>query len=394
MALDFQQVQKQVKELGESAALREQRRIQDRSTALEKLEQYAEDLAQMREKVRRTVKHYDPNLRCALPVNEKLTTHLSSPHSQFQGTLLAADGSQIMPDRHAEVSYCLVNVGAIQLQLDSAAAPALKVESKLMYDDQLYTETGTLADSDLSLARDVAERRMLADLADEAELPVITLTDGPMELWGSKDATDASAYQDKLDVYLKALQQLCDRGAITAGYVDKPGANMVVRLLEVMLTEDNILPEIKKTHPLRGVTDIDLFRKILQPGERSAVFGIQSKSAGNYPDSLGLHFFYLNVGWEGHPWLARVETPRWVVENSEHLSQLQTVLLQQARIMGRRPYPYLLHRAHEAAVVTLPEKEQVTQMILAELRRRKVEIGEISYKQAHKNHTGKTRYSG
>jgi hypothetical protein len=60
--------------------------------------------------------------------------------------------------------------------------------------------------------------------------------------------------------------------------------------------------------------------------------------------------------------------------------------------MGSRAYPYLLHRAHETAVVTLPEKDQVSQMIAVELLRRGVEVGEVSQKQASKEMGGRTRY--
>jgi hypothetical protein len=59
--------------------------------------------------------------------------------------------------------------------------------------------------------------------------------------------------------------------------------------------------------------------------------------------------------------------------------------------MGSRPYPYLLHRAHETAVVTQEEKAQVTQMIALELRRRGVEVGEQSYKQSAKGLGKRTR---
>jgi hypothetical protein len=394
MALDFQQVQQQVKELGENAAHREKQRRQERQKALALLESYAEDIEKMRHKVQNVARHYDQNLRCALPVRENINACFEKTLLPQQATLLAADGSQIMPDRHAEVSYCLVNVGAIQMKLGEVEAPEILIKSRLIYDDQLYTETGTLGENEISLARDVAERSLLAELAAGLPGPVITLTDGPVELWGVKDAKDASDYQENLDIYLKALEKLCEMGAVTAGYVDKPGANMVIRLLEVMLTPENELPQIKKIHPLRGVSDLDLFRELLEPGDRSAVFAIQSKSAVHYRESLALHFFYLNVGTAGHPWLARVEIPGWVVEDSDKLNNLHAALVYQSSIMGRRPYPYLLHRAHEAAVVSLPEKEQITQMILLELRRRGVQVGETSYKQSAKNLTGRMRYAG
>jgi hypothetical protein len=41
----------------------------------------------------------------------------------------------------------------------------------------------------------------------------------------------------------------------------------------------------------------------------------------------------------------------------------------------------------------LEEKDQVTQMIALELRRRGVEVGEISHKQSAKIAGGKTRYT-
>src|SRR5690606_3528090 len=143
-------------------------------------------------------------------------------------------------------------------------------------------------------------------------------------------------------------------------------------------TLDPELPQIRDRRPLRGVTDAYLFRTLLAPGERSAVFAMQSQSAKRYTGVRALHFFYLNVGRENHPWIARVEIPRWVAENDRMLDSLHAVLVRQCRILGARPYPYLLHRAHETAVVTLPEKEQVTQMIILELRRRGVEVGEES----------------
>jgi len=74
------------------------------------------------------------------------------------------------------------------------------------------------------------------------------------------------------------------------------------------------------------------------------------------------------------------------------LDNLHAVLVHQCRMMGSRPYPYLLHRAHEAAVVSLQEKEQVTQMIALELRKRGVIVGEQSYKQAAKDSAARTRY--
>ena len=141
------------------------------------------------------------------------------------------------------------------------------------------------------------------------------------------------------------------------------------------------------------MTDIELYKGILQPGERSAIFGIQSRSSKPYQGELSLHFFYLNVGRPGHPYLARVEIPAWVVEDSSMLNSLHAVLVSQCGMIGARRYPYLLHRAHETAVVSLEDKEQVTQMIVHELRKRGLDVAGQSAKQYNKDVSGtRTRY--
>jgi hypothetical protein len=394
MTLDFRQVQEQVVQLGENAPLREKQMNERRESAANLLAQHAQELEALRHKVERVASSYDPTLRCALPVKEALDSALPLPLQHEAGTILTADGSQINPNRHAEVNYCLINVGAITMKPGSPEAPATFITSQLLYEEELYTGTGTMTEALLALKRDLRERAMLVDLAQQAQPPVITLTDGPMELWGARDAAGegAAEYKKSLQDYQIVLKQLSAMKAITAGYVDKPGADLVVRLLEVASAPEDALNNIRTHRPLRGVRDIDLYRAILLPGCRSAVFQMQSKSMENYPGELAIHFFYLNVGREEHPKLARVEIPAWVAQNPEMLDDLHAVLVNQCRILGARSYPYLLHRAHEAAVVTLEEQEQVTRMILMELRRRGVSVGDGSEKQAVKNLQPRTRY--
>jgi hypothetical protein len=59
--------------------------------------------------------------------------------------------------------------------------------------------------------------------------------------------------------------------------------------------------------------------------------------------------------------------------------------------MGARPYPYILHRAHEIAVVKFEEKHQVEQMLDVELRHAGSEIEAGSYKQSAKDLPGRGR---
>ncbi|MCI0519142.1 MAG: DNA double-strand break repair nuclease NurA [Chloroflexi bacterium] len=393
MSLNFQQVREQVKKLGEGAPGREKRLQSLRELARKLLQAYAHDGPALRDKVRQAEK-IDPSLRCALPVDDLLNGSFPLPSLENGIHALAADGSQIFLDRHAAVEYFLINVGVIQARLNGDAAPALHIESRLFYGDLLEAAQGYPSEERVSLLRDLRERELLAEIATQSPTPLLALTDGPLELWGARRESESreggrSAESQSLDAYLDALGRLCDQGAAAAGYVDKPGEDYVVRLLEIASQP----VEEARQRPLQGVRDADLFRALLQPGERSAVFEMQSRSARVYRQrraELALHFFYLNVGREGRPWLARVDLPAWVVASPAMLDQTQAVLAAQCRVLGTRPYPYLLHRAHETARVTLDEKAELEMMIQNELRKAGLQP-EASHKQGLKDLPGKGR---
>ncbi|MRR29038.1 DNA double-strand break repair nuclease NurA [bacterium] len=139
------------------------------------------------------------------------------------------------------------------------------------------------------------------------------------------------------------------------------------------------------------VTDLQLFETILNPGERSAVFKLQSSSADAFSNKKALHFFYINVGSIGQPALARVEVPLWVVEDPQAMITLQSVLVEQSRQAGSRPYPYPLIRAHEIAVVKMDDHDQISQMIESELLNRGLPPSFNSNKQSHKQHQARGR---
>jgi hypothetical protein len=388
MALDFQQVYDKIKQIGAGVRERQESLDKQRSRARDLLSFYADSVDELQAKVERARQH-DPNLRCARPLAGRLDTSYPRPVSPSQATLIAADGSQINPDRHAAVLYSLINVGAIVIELGSGKPPEIFAFSDLKYGDELYTETGIINEDIVALGRDLAERKKLLDLAAECPAPVLALTDGPVELWGAKNGSE-DAYRVSLEKHLSILSQLHAKDVTVAGYVDKPGADLVVRLLEIAALPDDQLKDVRQKHSLRGVTDRWLYG-FLPGGHRSAVFGLQSSSRAHYTGDLALHFFYLNVGDEKHPSLVRVELPKWVADDAEKLDLLHAALLEQCRIMGARPYPYILHRAHEIAVVRFEEKKQVEAMLEMELRCTGGEVEEKSAKQSAKDLPGRTK---
>jgi hypothetical protein len=291
----------------------------------------------------------------------------------------------VNPDRHAEVLFGLVNIGTVVMGLNSGRAPGIATDSEILYAHGLYLRNGlSMSAGDIALRRDRRERANLVDLARQIAVPSIALIDGPLELWGAKDVSDPQGFEEALLGYLEDLREMKRLGCTIAGYVDKPSADLVIRLLEVLEAGPQDIKRLWNFHPLLGASDRWLFSQILLPGYRSAVFGLQSSSRLRYTGDLSLHFFYLNVGTDRHPAIARVEIPKWVAERAESLGALHTALLEQCSLLGVRPYPYILHRAHETARISVAEKEEIKLRLLLDLRQAGVDPEDLSGKSAAK----------
>ena len=395
MPINYQQTYSKIKEIGQGAKERRKKKEEAQAQARDLLAAYGDDLDFLRSKVD-AARQVDANIRCALPLpsGETLASSHPAPDSVIQATLIAADGSQINPDRHAAIQYSVVNVGAITMRLNSGEAPEIFTDTELLYGEDLLPNGFPLSDGMVALKRDVAERTKLDELSKGIKGPVVTFTDGPVELWGAK-GEDTQSYLDYVEKYKTVLSRLQTRDVITAGYVDKPSADLVVRLVELISADNEQIQKLREFHPLRSVSDRWLFGEAKNPllpsGHRSAVFKIQSSSEKSYKGVLELHFFYLNVGTDGHPWPVRVEIPRWVVDDKAKLDLLHAVLVEQCRMMGSKPYPYLLHRAHETAVVKNEEKQQIEQLLSMELRKNNEELDDVSNKSSAKGLAGRTK---
>jgi len=389
MPINYQEIYTQIKAIGNGAEERREKKEKAQASARELLSFYDSKLDDLRTKVD-SVKAVDSNIRCAYPLNENLSSSHPTPASVLQATLIAADGSQIVPNRHDAIQYYVVNVGAIAMQIGSGNTPEVFTDTELHMLDE-FDDT-FFSDSQVALQRDVAERKKLLEVAKKYSGTIIALTEGQLELWGAVDSDNSRDFEKSLQDYLDALKELEKQQVITSGYVDKPGASWVVRLLELATVPQDELHNLKKYHPLAGVTDLWLFSQLLRKHERSSIFALQAKSAEKYKDSLSIHFFYLNVGDEKKPKIARVDVPLWVVNNKEALENLHYALIEQTKIMGNEPFPYLLHRAHEIAVVTHKEKEEIDQMLALAVRNNGGEVGNISGKQSAKNLPNRTSY--
>lgn len=393
MPVNLLDIQRKLKDFSAQANAHQQAITHRHQELLNLMEGYANLLGELREIVDRAASRV-PNLRCAAPRDEALDLVVTKPDLPRKVTVLAADGSQINPSRHARVAFCVINVGVVKMELDSGRAPEIHTQSHLLDYDALFQPGGwMISEGMVALKRDLREREALVEFAGDLEPPAISMTDGPLELF--QEPQESEEYNRTLDRYLEVLERLHSLGLMTIGYVDKPGSDLVGRLLELaQISDDDLRDYQRRGRRFAGVSDVLLFQDLLRnPGDRSALFMIYSKTALRFGKDLLPHFFYLNVGQPGKPHLARVEIPGWVANDPEKVGFLQAVLTEQAAILGTRPYPYILHRAHEVAVVTMPEHQHVEEMIVAEFTRRGIPLGEKSYKQFHKDlDTRKTRY--
>lgn len=388
MPINYQQLQAHIKGLGKQALEQQQRLQALREQAFGLLSARAADLPELCALVERAGRE-NANLRCALPLDEALTSSYACPTDVGEYVILAADGSQINPDRHAALEFGVINTGAFRVQPGVPAAPSEFIRTRLLFGDQLRAEGVPIGEEVVALMRDQEERSLLAELAQRESLPAVTLTDGPLELYREREPGATQLYQRVFKDYVDSLHMLCSMSAVTAGYVDRPGSDLVVRLLELtLLAEEDFSRKAGRQHPLEGVTDASLYSGLLQQGERSALFAIRSPSARNFQGALALHFFYLNVGQRDDPCISRVEVPAWVVEHPSLLRRLHAALAAQCRITSARPFPYALHRAHEVAVVKFDEKAQVEAMLMKALVEQGFAPGRVSNKQFLKDQFG------
>jgi hypothetical protein len=335
-----------------------------------------------------------PRYRCALPLDEPLDTVVPMPEMPEVVTVMAADGSQINPSRHTRVPLGMINIGLVKMVRGGDARTEVVTQSELLsYDDLFLPGGGMISEGRVALRRDLKERKSLIELSGEWRQPAVAMVDGPLEL--IREVQAVVDYRKVLEDYENILRQFMNRGLLLLGYIDKPQSDLIGRMMELAAIPEVDVPAFDSLkRQFANVRDRDWLReRLLHPGERSAIFAIHSETTESLPEDLAFHFFYLNVGQPGKPHLARVEVPAFVARDTDKVSLIQAVLTDQAHALGPRPYPYLLHRSHEEAVISLAEHQRMEDMIIAAFQENGLAIGDGSNKQFLKDlGTTKTRY--
>ena len=372
MPVNYEQLRKQMKTAGKTLRLR-----QDASSRA--ADRYKAELLSasrsggLKDRVEAALAS-KPELRCAVPKEEPIdTVHPLPPLPPIRIRLLACDGSQITPSRHDEISFGLINTAVVEYISHSGETPRIITRTELLPFDALPTEDM------VGVRRDAAEKSFLAETAGTFDPGILTfaLCDGPLELFSK--TPEVKEYEQYRAAYLDALTALAEAKVPAVGYIDRPRSDPVVQMLDLLRSNENA------GGAESGTDDAMIFSRLLQPGERSAVFAINSRSNRELVEELRTCFFYMNIGRAGHPYISRVEFPAWAADETEIPDLLHAVLIEQSRLLGGHPYPFILHRAHECAVVTLAEKEEVKGLLIREMAANGMEIPEKSNKQIAKD---------
>lgn len=387
MPINYAHIQSNLDHFADLTRKKLEEQAQNLKNVLSQIALAAENQDAVRQAVERAEQQAG-SLYTAKPSHEAMLARFPLPVCPADYTLIAADGSQINPSRHRALQFCLINVGLIHIEHGTGEVPTQQVFTKLLDQDELYTSEGTLiGEEEVALHRDLLERQFLMEaLPSPIEKPTITLTDGPLEVFtgptlSGERRQKVQAQNQKIEQRMQAL------GVINAGYIDKPGAEMVNRMLDLYVqTKDaphRVYEAKKRTN--KGVSDLAIFQNHLAPGERSAIFYAISKNETKQ-DTSEVCFFLLNVSSEPEkPWLARVEFPAWVAEDPEKVDLLHAALYRDAQVFDPTPYPYVLHRAHELAVVIIAEHDEVEEMLLSRLDMDQLPTGSMSHKQTLKS---------
>ncbi|MCL7452814.1 MAG: DNA double-strand break repair nuclease NurA [Anaerolineae bacterium] len=323
-------------------------------------------------------------LRCASPGDERLDVAYAPPALPAEVTIVAADGSQIYPDRHGIAFYYAINTGSIVFRHGSGQAPEVRTEPRLCYaDDELYPGGAPVSGDLVSAERTLAEMRALAQVTlaePPAGPPRVALGDGPLLIWLQRANLPQGRQERILADYLDCLDRLRLGRATVSGFVSRPHSAEVIALLylaQLKLAARQQVKSLAETD-YRGLTDRALFG-YLSPGERSALFVRGTAANLDFRDrGHTIHFFYLNTGSD----LARVEVPEWVARDPDRLGLAHAAVYDQCRC--NNGYPYVLTRADELAVILGEEREALEGMIMQAMARHGLSLPELSRKAQQK----------
>ncbi|MCA9971909.1 MAG: DNA double-strand break repair nuclease NurA, partial [Anaerolineales bacterium] len=227
MTLEFEKLHDRLNEMARVTAQRQQDRGSYVDELLALLRAHARSwpriaLALDTADARADQKYY----RAARPFSdqEPLDQGIDPPPAPEVATIIATDGSQIMPDRHAAYLYYLVNIGGIVYFHGDGRPPHPFTQPELRFPrDEADDADFLLSSGAVSIERDKQEIQTLANTAwnlRDAAAPRLGILDQRLLYWpigGSEGQIN-----EDVAVWLRGMTKVRDSGALLAGYIDRP----------------------------------------------------------------------------------------------------------------------------------------------------------------------------
>ncbi|WP_060687206.1 DNA double-strand break repair nuclease NurA [Ardenticatena maritima] len=339
----------------------------------------------------------------ARPLTYPLDAKTAAPPPPHHFIVAAADGSNMPPDRHTSIQFYVINTGMVWLEYGGTAQCELETETTLYYQtEDLYLDGEArqypVEGSRLSARMAIAELHALRRAVEEArhripDTPIVALLDGTLILWTIQTEPD-QVRKPLLEEYLQVLDWFAEQHIPVASYISDSGSYELTNLLRIAICARQTTCCRPPTPPategplalcrsLERIRDAALMRRHLSPGERSILFASESQILKHYREHE-VRFFYMHTGEE----IARVEIPDWVAQDPDLLALTHAALWDQCRRSGSQPpYPPALHEAHECAVLSTQDRQNILNLIEEELARYQISI-QWSAKSMHKRLRG------
>lgn len=310
-------------------------------------------------------------------------------------SVVACDGSQIMPTQHEIASCFLLNVGAVVLHYGEPSRAALNSYPHLFHrQEDLYPLINKrrihIDESLVSFERGLKElqqARILAEQEQKAGHKVLTLIDGSLIPFGVDRNADR-IQQELLDRYEVELDAFNAAALPLIGYISHSRSSDLINALRVwrcpypdsrcqtycgsMNEEDFPCSEI---WPL---SDRHLMASLVATNSRSAFFSAANHASMALRQRNRICFAYLKTPHEA----ARIEIPRWLFQDKGLLDFSLSALISQ--IQKGHGYPISLSEAHNLAVVRSADRTQFFQLLSANLMRTKQTPVAVSPKESRK----------
>lgn len=263
-------------------------------------------------------------------------------------TTVAVDGSQIPPSKEFAVPIALVQIAWFENYHDGDQPYVKDVRNEVLVPDEGEFDISSYGDSALSQRRFVMEMEVAVEriqslaATGSGSFPGVVFIDGTFVLSfaGRMSPEVRQTYLRALFTLLEASEQY---RVPVVGYVDRSFASDLASMVR----------EIFDLSP-GNVFDAAMVGRSLPPFDRTPAFRCARGDVlpfyvtEDMDHSADLYFLYMTTGFDRPP--ARIDIPRWVVEEEGLLDRVLNVV--RAEIIVGTGYPYPIETADAAAVLT------------------------------------------